>query len=71
LLSDLIQTYWTNFAKTGNPNAAGLPQWPAWSDPDKKFLLVNQDGSVTQRKNFPPVFSSLDAEELKRRFKAD
>src|SRR5450432_1882740 len=28
-VSDLMGTYWTNFAKTGNPNAAGLPDWPA------------------------------------------
>jgi para-nitrobenzyl esterase len=24
-------TYWTNFAKTGNPNGARLPEWPAYS----------------------------------------
>jgi para-nitrobenzyl esterase len=31
LLSDAIATYWTNFAKTGNPSGAGLPGWPAYS----------------------------------------
>lgn len=30
-LSQLIQDYWTNFAKTGNPNAAGLPNWPTYN----------------------------------------
>jgi para-nitrobenzyl esterase len=69
-LSELLQTYWTNFAKTGNPNASGLPNWPAWSDSKKEFLVVNRDASVSAQRNFPPLFSSLGATELKRNFKA-
>lgn len=68
-LSYLLQTYWTNFAKAGNPNAPGLPTWPAWSDEKKEFLVINQDASVTAQRNFPPLFSSLGANELKQRFK--
>ncbi|MGO9933722.1 MAG: carboxylesterase/lipase family protein [Steroidobacteraceae bacterium] len=70
-LSDLLQTYWTNFAKTGNPNASGLPNWPAWSDEEKEFLVVNRDASVTAQRNFPPPFASLGANELKQSFKTN
>ena len=33
-LADQISSYWVNFAKTGNPNGAGLPRWEAFSPDD-------------------------------------
>lgn len=32
--SDRMATYWTNFAKTGSPNATDLPKWPAYRAED-------------------------------------
>ena len=44
-LSDLMESYWTNFAKTGNPNSAGLPDWPQFGV-ERKFIRFQQDGKV-------------------------
>lgn len=37
----MVQNYWTNFAKTGNPNGANLPQWPAVTAEENHTLVVN------------------------------
>ena len=68
-LSNLIQTYWTNFVKSGNPNGQGLPNWPQWSDSKKEFLEVASDAAISAQRNFPPLFSGLSATDLKKGFK--
>jgi para-nitrobenzyl esterase len=44
-LSELMESYWTNFAKTGNPNSAGLPEWPQFGV-ERRFIRFQQDGKV-------------------------
>jgi para-nitrobenzyl esterase len=33
-VSRLIQSYWTNFARTSDPNGPGLPRWPVYAGAD-------------------------------------
>jgi para-nitrobenzyl esterase len=39
-MSDEMMSYWTNFAKTGDPNGAGLPAWPKYG-PDDSLIHLN------------------------------
>jgi para-nitrobenzyl esterase len=45
-VSRIAQSYWVNFAKTGDPNGAGLPVWPRY-DPSKDLIFdFHPDGSA-------------------------
>ncbi len=45
-VSRIAQRYWVNFAKTGDPNGAGLPAWPR-HDPGKDLIFdFRPDGSA-------------------------
>jgi para-nitrobenzyl esterase len=39
-VSQEMQKYWSNFAKSGNPNGAGLPRWPPYTTPDGWPVMI-------------------------------
>jgi para-nitrobenzyl esterase len=45
-LADEMSSYWTNFARSGNPNGRGLPRWPAFASTDGKVLYLTDPISV-------------------------
>ncbi len=40
-LSDHMMTYWVNFAKTGDPNGPGLPNWPSFNPNTQQVLYFD------------------------------
>jgi len=45
--SELVQKYWTNFAKTGDPNGDGLAKWPSYKgDTGWEVMHLNPDPSA-------------------------
>ena len=41
-ISEAMATYWTNFAKRGDPNGEGVPAWPAFSDANPTLMYFAQ-----------------------------
>ena len=65
-LSGAVQAYWTNFARTGNPNAAGLPDWPEYDGRVRNYLEFTAAGTVALAQNQRGPFADLFRDLLRR-----
>jgi para-nitrobenzyl esterase len=63
-LSGVIQAYWTSFARTGDPNAQGLPPWGRYDAAGKGYLAFTADSEVAARENERGPFCDLFRESL-------
>jgi para-nitrobenzyl esterase len=58
-----MSAYWTAFARTGDPNGAGRPAWPAYAAGQDRLLDFTNDGPVANKVPHPERLDSLAARE--------
>ncbi len=51
-VAQMMNAYWVNFARTGNPNGAGLPKWPAFHTQSDEIIEFRADGSARGSADF-------------------
>ncbi|WP_205967383.1 carboxylesterase family protein [Aquisalinus luteolus] len=56
-----LNSYWANFAKSGNPNGEGLPVWPQYQREREEILVIEADGEFIGRED--PWKARLDVSE--------
>jgi len=64
-ISAAIQQYWTNFAKTGSPSGAGLPQWPKFDSAARGYIEFTDSGPIAGEGLRRP-FCDLYVDNVKR-----
>ncbi len=48
-LARMMNAYWVNFAKTGDPNGLGLPKWPVYSPKTNEILDIQSNGNPVSK----------------------
>jgi len=64
-ISDAMQTYWTSFAKNGDPNDGRLPHWPRFNSSRRPYLQF-KDRVPTSGENLRREYCDLYIDNLQR-----
>ena len=60
-LSEQMMGYWTNFARSGDPNGPGLPPWPRYGAKDGYLVQHLNDTTKAAPDTLRPRYQALDA----------
>ena len=54
-LGDEVSSMWVNFAKSGNPNGAGMPRWPEFNQGSDQLLNIDDTPAAQRAPNEPTL----------------
>jgi para-nitrobenzyl esterase len=56
-LSELMGAYWINFAKKGDPNGEGLPNWPAFNENEQMVMYIDGDTGAKKHPDLDKIMA--------------
>ena len=66
-VAQMLNTYWANFAKTGDPNGEGLPQWFAFQTKTNEIMEFQREGAAVGKPDPRKVRLEVIEKAFKRR----
>jgi len=64
-VSEVMQRYWTNFAKTGDPNGSQLPKWPKFDTSSRAYMQFTDVGPIA-KEGLRRTYCELFLENVRR-----
>ena len=56
-LSDLMSSYWVNFAANGDPNGEGLPEWPVFEEKGQMVMYFDGESGAKKHPNLDKIMA--------------
>ncbi len=59
-MAELLSSYWTNFARSGDPNGPGLPKWTPQDQAPDRLMRFDEAGAAPAAERDPALIQAID-----------